>query len=138
MKRYSGLLIVLSLLFGLSACELEYPIPSDGIWYCAELQAQFIFGQGDIFDSPDDLCAVDKSENYVAVNGERIASRINTDRGATYVWIICYEPNHPDYYFREIIYSFEFVSLSDTEYVLKDDTGKQYTFLRIGDTPTDV
>ena len=137
MKRYSGLLIVLSLLFGLSACNLKYPIPNDGVWYCEELQAQFTMSQVDTFVSPDDEFFVDESEDYVIVNSDRIAALLESDRGATYVWIICQEWEHPDFGCGEIIYSFEFVSLSDTEYVLKDDTGKQYTFLRIGDTPTD-
>ena len=137
MKRCSVLFIVLSLLFGLSACELEDPFPSDGIWYCAELQAQFTMTKGDTFVSPDDEYFVDESENYIIVNGDRIAAILGSDPGATYVWIVCQEWDHPDFDCGEIIYSFDFVSLSDTEYILEDDAGKQYTFLRIGDTPTD-
>ena len=137
MKRSNILLTVLALLFVLSSCESEDPFPHDGIWYCAELQAQFTMTKGDTFVSPDDEFFVDESEDYVIVNSDRIAALLESDRGATYVWIVCQEPDHPDFDCGEIIYSFEFVSLSDTEYVLKDDTGKQYTFLRIGDTPTE-
>jgi hypothetical protein len=137
MKRSNILLTVLALLFGLSSCKLEYPHPTDGVWYCEELQAQFTFGQGDIFDSSDDIFDVDESENYIVVNNDRIASRLNSDLGAKYVMIVCMESNHPDFYFREAIYSLEFVSLSGTEYVVKDKEGKEYIFLRISDTPTD-
>ena len=146
MKRCSVLFVVLSLLFGLSACQseypipTEYPIPSEGVWYCAELQAQFTRRKTGGFVSPydeDDEYFVDESKNYVIVNGDRIATGLESDRGASYVWITCQEPDHPDFYEGEIIYSFDFVSLSDTEYILKDDAGKRYTFLRIGDTPTD-
>ncbi len=140
MKRGSALLIVLSLLFGLSAFKLKETLPGEGIWYCAELQAQFTVRQAEAFVSPYDEYDeyfVDESENYVIVNGERIAALLGSDRGATYVWITCEELDHPDFYEGEIIYSFDFVSLSDTEYILKDDAGKQYTFLRIGDAPTD-
>ena len=137
MKRINILLTVLALLFGLSSCESEYPFPRDGIWYCAELQAQFTMTKGDTFVSPDDEYFVDESENYIIVNGDRIAAVLGSNFGVTYVWIVCQEPDHPDFDCGEIIYSFEFVSLSDTEYILKDDAGKRYAFLRIGDTPTD-
>lgn len=126
------LLIVLSLpnilllLYGLlTTFNSEYPFPKDGVWYCEELQAQFKLGQDDKLPSPDD--------EYVVINGDRIATAIAGDRGAEYVWIICQESDHPDFDCGEIIYSFDFVSLSGTEYVLKDDTGKHYTFLRIED-----
>lgn len=137
MKRSNILLTVLALLFVLSSCESEDPFPHDGIWYCAELQAQFTMTKGDTFVSPDDEYFVDESENYIIVNGDRIAAGLGSNFGATYVWIGCQEPDRPVFNVGEIIYSFEFVSLSDTEYVLEDDTGKQYTFLRIGDTPTE-
>lgn len=137
MKRCSVLLIVLTLLLGLSACKLEERIPTDGIWYCAELKAQLMWDHVDDFVSPDDEFSVDESENYVVVNGDRIAALWGNDRGSIRVDVVCQEPNHPDFYEGETIYRFNFVSLSDTEYVLEDDTGKQYTFVRIGDTPTD-
>lgn len=137
MKRWSVLIVILSLLCGVSACKLEYPIPSEGIWYCAELQAQFTLAQGDGFASPNDEYVIDDTKDYVVVNGDRIAAILESDRGATYVWIVCQEWDHPIFDCGEIIYSFDFVSLSDTKYILEDDTGKRYTFLRIGDAPTD-
>ena len=125
---------ILLLLYGLSTLgNSGYPIPNDGVWDCEELQAQFKLGQGDGFASPDGEYVVDASEDYVVINGDRIATAMDSDRGAKYVLIICQELDHPDFYCGEVIYSFNFVSLSGTEYVLKDDTGKHYTFLRIGD-----
>ena len=137
MKGYSILLIALSLLFSVSACDSGKRTPDDGVWYCEELQAKFTYGLIDTYVSPDDPFIIDESENYVIVNGDRIAAIFGGDRGAKYVSIVCQELDHPDFYCDETIYLFEFVSLSDTEYVVKDDAGKQYTFLRIGDTPTD-
>lgn len=137
MKRCIILPVALSLLFGFTACKLEKTIPSDGVWYCAELQAQFTFGLVNTYVSPDETFVVDESKNYVIINGDRIASMLGGDYGATYVWIDCQEPNHPDFYVGEIIYSFKFVSLSDIEYIVEDDAGKRYTFLRIGSSPTD-
>ena len=138
MKRCVVSLIVVSLLFWLSACaSVESPIPADGVWYCAELQAQFTFGLESIYYLTDNILVVDESKNYVIVNNDKIASRVRTDRGASYVLIVCQEENQPDFYFDEIIYELEFVYLSDTEYVLEDNSGKQYSFVRIGDTPTE-
>ncbi|MBE6934626.1 MAG: hypothetical protein E7462_06240 [Ruminococcaceae bacterium] len=77
---------------------------------------------------------MNENENYVIINGDRIASILSGDHGATYVWIICQEWDHPDFDCGEIIYAFEFVGLSDNEYVLKDDEGKHYTFVRIGES----
>ena len=139
MKKCNVLLIVLLLLLKLSACTLEERIPTDGVWYCAELQAQFTVYHGTDYIPIDATPFVDpladESENYIIVNDDRIAALWGNDRGSTKVSISCQEPDHPDFDLGEIIYLLEFVSLSDTEYVLKDDAGKQYTFMRIGDTP---
>lgn len=139
MKKSSVLFIVLSLLLGLSACMHEQRFPTDGIWHCEELQAHFTIGHGDgsDYEWPDGEFIVDETENYVIVNGDRIACLWGVLHDSTRVEIFCQELDHPDYDAGENIYAFDFVSLSDTEYVLKDDAGKHYTFERIGDTPTD-
>ena len=137
MKRCIVFLIVLLMLFGLAACTPEQRTPDDGIWYCADLQAQFSVDKGDGFVSIDYVHTVDEYENYVIVDGDRIAALLSNDRGSMDVYISCQEPNNPHYGLGELIYWLKFVNLSDTEYTLKDETGKQYTFLRIGDTPTD-
>ena len=80
---------ILLLLYGLSTlCNSGYPIPNDGVWYCEELQAQFKLGQGDSFTSSNDEYVVDASEDYVVINGDRIATAIDSDRGAKYVLIM--------------------------------------------------
>ena len=137
MKRTSALLIFLCAFLELSACMPVQRTPNDGVWYCADLQAQFSVDKGDGFVSMDYVHTVDEAENYIIVDGDRIASLLSNDRGSMDVHIICQEPNNLCYGLGEIIYSLKFVNLSDTEYTLKDETGKQYTFLRIGDTPSD-
>jgi hypothetical protein len=45
--------------------------------------------------------------------------------------IVCQESDNAKFALGEVIYSLDVVSLSETEYVLEDDAGKQYTFVRI-------
>lgn len=137
MKKSTALLIFLLLIFGLSACTPKQRTPHEGTWYCAELQAQFSVSKGDGFVSTDYVHTVDEYENYIIVDGDRIAALLSNDRGSMDVHIICQESNNLRYGLGEIIYSLEFVNLSDTEYIVEDETGKRYAFLRIGDTPTD-
>ena len=113
MRKCIAILLFLIMVIGLSGCELEQRIPTDGVWYCAELQAQFT-----VFTATE------------------LLHHGGNDRGSIRVGILCSEESNPNYYYLcELICAFIFVSLSDTEYVFEDDDGKQYTFIRIGDTP---
>lgn len=137
MKKTSVIFILLVLIFEFSACTPEQRTPDDGTWYCAELQAQFSVNKGVGFVSTDYVHSVDEYENYIIVGGDRIAALLSNDRGSMDVHIICQESNNLRYGLGEIIYSLEFVNLSATEYIVEDETGKRYTFLRIGDAPMD-
>lgn len=137
MQKVSVLLILLLLILGLSACTPEQRTPNEGTWYCAELQSQFSVDRGNGFVPKDDVNAVDESENYVIVDGDRIAALLSNDRGSIQVYIICQESDNPHYKLGDIIYSLEFVDLSNTEYILKDEAGKIYTFLRVDDESCD-
>ena len=142
MRRFAALLLLLVLAIGLSGCEWEQRIPTDGVWYCEELQAQFTVYERPGYVDPDWRPVadeqgnyVDENESYVIIDGDRIAASWGNDRGSIRVVILCNEERNPNCYLGEVIYAFNFVSLSDTEYVLEDDDGKRYTFIRIGDTP---
>ncbi len=133
-------LLVLNVLlvFGINSCMAHMyrqRLPMEGVWYCEQLQAQFTYRTIDGYLAPEDIPPVDENENYVIVNGDRIAALIGHNHGSDYVTIICQEFNHPEYAVGESIYAFTSVSYSDTAFVLKDDAGQQYTFLRIADTP---
>lgn len=142
MKKITVALIALTLFFGLTACNHKLLLPTEnGIWYCAELQAQFTVGYRTDEVSDGEDYYVDEMYDYVIVNGDRIAALLRNNHGSKLVSIICQERNHPVYKMGDIIYIFEFVRLSDTEYVLKDEGGKRYTFVRIDDpitSPTTV
>ena len=80
---------------------------------------------------PDDyLVDNDESGNYVVVDGDKIACSWGNDRGSPMVYIMCQESNNTHYGLGEYVYILEFVCLSDLEYVLKDKSGKEYTFVR--------
>ena len=137
MKRFTVLLLLLSLILGLSACTTEPRVPIDGIWFCTELQAQFSTDQTTGFFPENYTHVVDESQNYVVVSGDRIAALLTNDHGSMEVCIICQETDNPNYELGENIFTLEFVSLSDTEYVLKDKEGKKYTFIRMDKVSTD-
>lgn len=136
MRRCGVWLILLLIVFGLSACTHKQVCPEDGVWYCEELQAQFYMNWEDDF-ADDEFPIADETVTYVIVNGDRIAAGCGYYKWSEVVSIYCLEQNHPVYDFGEDIYSMECVRLTDTEYVLKDlkDEGKYYTFVRIGDVP---
>ncbi len=142
MRKCVAILLLLVLAIGLSGCEWEQRIPTDGVWYCEELQAQFTIYKRPGYVDPDWRPVadeqgnyVDENENYIIIDGDRIAASLLNDRGSISVLIYCSEERNPNYRLGEEICSFDFVSLSDTEYVLEADDGTQYTFVRIGDTP---
>jgi hypothetical protein len=142
MRRCVALMLLLILVIGLSGCKFEQRIPTDGVWYCEELQAQFTVYERPGYVDPDWRPVadeqgnyVDENESYVIIDGDRIAAMWENDRGSIRVRIHCSEERNPKYNLGKVIYAFDFVSLSDTKYVLEDDDGTQYTFIRIGDTP---
>ena len=137
MKKYHVIVSILLLSLWLSACTYGYEpwTPETGIWDCPELNARFTFGHNFDTTTPTAVWTIDESGDYVMINGDSItavcARRYDSDK----VTIICIEEDHPDFRVGEDIYAFDFVRLTDTEYVLRDETGKEYTFVRIGDTP---
>ena len=139
MRRCGVWLILLLLVFELSACTPtpKQVCPDDGVWYCEEMQAQFYMGWEEDF-ADDEFSGGDENETYIIINGDRIAAVCGYYKWSEVVIICCVELNHPVYDYGEIIYSMEFVQLTDTEYVIKDKEGNHYTFIRIGDSPADV
>ena len=122
--------VVLILFLNLSACVKKVYYPEYGIWYCEALQTQTLGSKS----VPDDWSPVDNDESgiYVIISGEKIACNFEGYPGSVHLWITCMETENETYEFGEIIYSFEFVSLSDSEYVLTDEDEKEYIFVRKG------
>ena len=53
MKKCIAIFLLLIMVIGLSGCEFEQRIPTDGVWYCAELQAQFTVYKRPGYVDPD-------------------------------------------------------------------------------------
>ena len=123
-KIMIGLVLVLCLC--LTACTPTQFHPMSGTWYCEELQAQVLFDYPENWDGINN----DESGIYAIVDGEKIACICVYDEGSKVFAIECYERNNDKYNLSETIYCLEHVSLSDTEYVVKDEAGNQYTFIR--------
>ncbi|MBQ9838299.1 MAG: hypothetical protein IJO56_02210 [Oscillospiraceae bacterium] len=117
--------------------RMTIAIPDDGVWYCADLQAQFTFGIEYDYSDPDSIPTVDEDQNYIIINGDRIAATCGGLPNSGSVKIYCQEEDNAQYRMGDRILEFGFVRLTDTEFVLKDDDGTQYTFVKIGDTPSD-
>lgn len=129
MMRYLKCFIVLTLLcLILSACETAIYIPEHGTWYCEELQAQLI-GRGDL-DADWNPTDNDDSGIYVIQDGDKIACTWGGQKGGTRFRIECMESDNEKYELGDVIYTLYFVSLDDDTYVLKDEAGKEYTFVR--------
>jgi hypothetical protein len=118
---------VLALCTFLVACVPVFYFPDSGTWYCEELQAQFVA------DTPDDFNPLNNDESgiYVIVDGDQIACVIDLERHSTHFAFMCQETDNAKFELGETIYELEIVSLSEMEYVLEDETGKRYTFVRI-------
>lgn len=124
------LLLACMICISLAACTPIERMPQSGTWYCSELQAQLTIYPNQASLPYDYLLDNDESGNYVIVNGDKIACTWGNDRGSPIVYIMCQESDNPHYGLGEFIYALEFVRLSDSEYVLKDKRGKEYTFVR--------
>ena len=90
------------------------------------MQAQIIGSFPDGWDPLDN----DDSGVYVIVDNDKIACAWDTNRGTPTMYINCAETDNKRYDLGEIIYKLEVVSLTDSEYVLRDEQGNEYTFIR--------
>lgn len=124
-KRLVFLLLALCAL--LAACVPEFYAPDSGTWYCEELQAQFIADASHRYQLQDNS---QEPGTYVIVDGDKIRCVIDLQRYSKHFAIVCQEADNEKYDLGEAIYELEVVSLSDSEYVLEDDDGKKYTFVR--------
>lgn len=122
------LVIVVLLGLLLSACQPRHYVPEHGIWYCEELQAQVIGHD----DWGEDWYPVDNDESgiYTIVNGDKIACTWDANVDSTQILIVCTETDNDKFELGDVIYTLYFVSLGDEKYVLKDEAGKEYTFVR--------
>ena len=138
MKRNT--LLVLLVFVMLSGCVhvCKKYTPEEGLWYCEELQAQMNFTidpnmpEVDATSDMDEVLkyVVDREDNYVMVDGEKISCDWSSYNHSDRIHIVSQDSDTEAYEMGELIYELWVVSLSDTQYVLKDEDGKEYTFVR--------
>lgn len=64
------------------------------------------------------------------MDGDKIRCGINLQRYSRHFDIVSQEAANKKYDLGEAIYELEVASLRDSKYVLEDDDGKKYTFIR--------
>ena len=108
------------LLLGISiicSCRQSAVFPTEGIWYCDELQLQLDFG--------------DRTETLVETEGAKVKCQWVSDRGSPYIAVVCDVKNCEHCPYGECIFKAEYSSSSETELILEStQDGKFYTFYR--------
>ena len=111
------ILLVAGIILILCAGANDPNIPKEGIWFCEELQMQISF-------EPN-------QRSFKLVGEHKITCSWRHDKNSRYISIVCLEEKNAMYTFGDVVFCGEYVALDKQQYVLSDDTGKTYTFLRI-------
>lgn len=105
----------------------EY-FPSEGVWYCEELQIQLSFNEptGTFpFEEPYDC--------YFMVDGIKTASQWRVDKGSNIIAVTCQDLDCKDCELGESVFTGVFVSSDQNTLCLREYEGTaEYTFERIG------
>ena len=121
MKRMMSCLILLALLMtcmiSLSSCGYTEWFPTEGAWYCDELQMQLGF---------DSSC-----ENFFVKDGEKVQCAWGSDRGSRTLGISVVEPITKAYWVGKELLFVKQVDLTETQLVVKSTDGVYYIFERI-------
>lgn len=126
MKNFTCVLVIIAIL-SLASCTFPQYAPNEGTWYCEKLQAQLCF------DSPDgvmDPLNNFETRSFVMVDNEKVTCGWINQRASVVLSIISQDTLSDKFYLGQTIYELEYVSLSDTEYTVKDWEGNIYIFVR--------
>lgn len=127
-KILTVILLVLMIPFVLYACfwvvgfaclgeETTSWIPSEGVWYCDALDIQLSFSV--------------EAETYAVLDDKKVTCTWINNRGATDISVLIQESGVTNYKLGDVVFSGEYVSLTESAYTLKDqDSGIQHVFLR--------
>ena len=111
------ILLVAGIILILCAGANDPYIPKEGIWFCEELQIQISF-------EPN-------QRSFKLVGEHKITCSWRHDKNSRYISVVCLEDKDTMYAAGDVVFSGKYVALDKQQYVLSDDTGKTYTFLRI-------
>ena len=120
MKRMMSCLILLSLLMtcmiSLSSCGYTEWFPTEGAWYCDELQMQL---------------DCKHEETFVMIEGTKVVCAWGADRGSKVLRVGCQDSTTKYYNVGEWILTAEQVDLTETQLVVKSTDGVYYIFERV-------
>lgn len=119
-KKWIVSFLLTVIIVGLIAtCKPAEFFPSEGKWYCKELEMQLDFS--------------DTDGSFIIRNEQIITCAYLIDPGSPWLFV-AYQENIPPYYLGEQILSARFISLSDSEFIVYDECAQQqYTFFCVGD-----
>ena len=115
--RVSILLIIIICIATLSACKRIDHIPSEGIWYCDELQMQL----SDKYD-----------ESFMMVEGTKVTLGWGASDPGTNILMVC-SLHYPETYYDygEYILTATKVALTESQFLVKTSDNVYYIFERI-------
>ena len=112
------LIKILPLLFFLVFKPTEF-FPTEGIWYCEEIQLYLGMGTND--------------SSTITVSGEQIECIATYYDGSEYLYVMSQDYNTRKFQLGEPVFTGQFISLTATELVLRDVNSQQtYVFIKQG------
>ena len=115
-RKIINLVICVMLLLCLTACYKEW-IPSEGVWYCEDLQMQVSF--------PDKTC-------IYTYNGEKVTCVFLNDYGSKWFCVISQATDVKELPVGSELFSAELTELSECGFIVREEkSGIEYIFTRI-------
>lgn len=122
MKPIMVIIILLILTFCLASCYTEW-MPQSGVWYSEELQMQISFDGG---------------ESFAVIDGRKIVCIFENDRSSKCFTLLSQDRNAKDIPIGQELFCGERISLTENEFVVKEEkTGQLYVFRRVVKDKTD-
>lgn len=117
-SKISYILIIVLVLIIFSSCQHQRYVPTEGQWFCEELQIQLSYDDG--------------HSSYLLDNGEKIVCSNETDPGTRCIMVYCQEQNHEKYEFCSEIFTDDCISFDQEKMIVVDQTtGKEFIFKRV-------
>lgn len=119
-RKLCVIICVIGLMLTLVQCKIDQTFPTEGIWFCEELQIQICFDKDR-----------EKRNTYAFVDGKKINCVLYTDYGNRYFSIVCQDMLTGKYDSADY-YAGEFITFNDEIIVTRDtQTQTEYVFVRV-------